>query len=375
MLAWQVRLQRLVEDTSDLRRTHRGRSQSEHQIGLMIRGMETQLAEWEAHIEPDVAANPSIRLAILFTRVFLSGAPLLLLSWIRARQTATSANPPPPLAAAVTATFRPDPHRLMAVVPSLHALYDCFLTLDKSKINSLTGVEWRILILSIILGFRMSFPLAACPEWDDRSAREMVRFGEYMERLCRMGDGEGARGIINQSLGTATTATTTIATTTAGGAVGGEQSTKNIDVLSASKVVFEMVRSKYRERVTRLERKQQQQQERMLRHEQQQRELEAMLAAAVPHQMLSGGGEGGGEPIGHGPVPSACPVMDGSLDPYYPYWDETFSSNPVGSGLGMMQAPGAGMAQLDGDGVASTGDLWTAMTMGWAQGGMDVDTI
>lgn len=51
VLVWQVRLQRLVEETNDLRRTQRGGAhsqQSEYQINLMIRGMETQLKEWEA---------------------------------------------------------------------------------------------------------------------------------------------------------------------------------------------------------------------------------------------------------------------------------------------------------------------------------------
>ncbi|KAL2183107.1 hypothetical protein L209DRAFT_649591, partial [Thermothelomyces heterothallicus CBS 203.75] len=346
VLAWQVRLQRLVEDTNDLRRTHRGRSQSEYQIGLMIRGMETQLAEWEARIEPAVAANASIRLAVLFTRVFLSGAPLLHLSWVRAHQAATSANP----SLSATASFRPDPQRLMAAIPSLHALYDFFLTLSKTQINSLTGVEWRILILSVILGFRMSFPLAACPEWDDRAAREAVRFGEYMDRLCRMGGGEDVSEIRSS-------ATTTTAAAAAGGGATGEQSVRSIDVLSASKIVLEMVKSKYRERAARLERKQQQQQ----------KELEAMLAAAAPHPMPAGEGRGGGA-LGHGFVPTACPVMDGSLDSYYPYWDETFNSNLAGTGLGMMQAHGTGTAQLDGGDVALAGDLWTAMTMGWAQG-------
>ncbi|KAL2158360.1 hypothetical protein VTH06DRAFT_4408 [Thermothelomyces fergusii] len=379
VLAWQVRLQRLVDDTNDLRRTHRDWSQSEYHIGLMIRGMETQLAEWQARIEPDVAANESIRLAVLFTRVFLSGAPLL--TWVRARQTRTSASPSP---SAATASFRPDPHRLMAVVPSLHALYELFLTLGRTQINSLTGVEWRILTLSVILGFRMSFPLVDCPEWDDHAARKAVRFGEYMDRLCRLGDGEDAREMISSSLGTTATTppppttTTVAAVAAAAGGAAGEQSTRSIDILSASKIILEMVRAKYRERVATMEKKQQERR----RREQQRTALEAMLAAAPVHQVLAWGGAeagagagAGGEGLGHSSVPSACPVMDGSLDPYYPFWDETFNSNPASGGLGMIQSHGVGMAQPNGGDIASAGDLWTAMTMGWAQGGMDVDTL
>lgn len=57
VLAWQVRLERLVEETSELRLTRRGNVRNEYQIGLMLRGMDTQLAEWEASIPPEIAAT------------------------------------------------------------------------------------------------------------------------------------------------------------------------------------------------------------------------------------------------------------------------------------------------------------------------------
>lgn len=57
ILAWLVRLQRLNEETSELRRARRGHSQSEYQIGMMLRGMETQLDDWERRMDPKVAAK------------------------------------------------------------------------------------------------------------------------------------------------------------------------------------------------------------------------------------------------------------------------------------------------------------------------------
>ncbi|KAK4041967.1 hypothetical protein C8A01DRAFT_14345 [Parachaetomium inaequale] len=362
ILAWQVRLQRLIEETNDLRRTQRGHSQSEYQIGLMIRGMETQLTEWQSRMmtdtEPqhDIAHNTSIRLAVLFTRVFLSGAPLLKLP---------SAKLPPALDG--SSTFRADPARLLAVVPALHEMYDFFLALDPVEVNSFIGVEWGALILSVILGFRMSFPLLVCPEWDDRKARGVVRFGEYIDRLCRMGGG-GTQGGGEDAGGSSSNPQVLP------GASGGGQR-RSMDVLSASRVVLEMVKMKFERRVAKLEKgaaAQQQQQ-------QQQQQVEAMLGVVAPHPMPVPTPPGGGGRVpAHDSAVSGCPMMDGSLEPYYPYWDETFNSNLVASTFATAAdaqggEQGAGPAGLDPGGLGLPNDLWTAMTMGWGQGDVNLD--
>jgi len=345
VLAWQARLERLIEETNDLRRTQRGRSQSEYQIGLMIRGMETQLAEWEARIERPVASNTSVRIGVLFTRVFLSGAPLLKLPSVKLVPSLDPAS-----------TFRADRDRLMGVVPALHEIYEFFLALDPAEVNSFIGVEWGALILSVILGFRMSLPLVLCPEWDDRAAREAVRFGEYIDRFCQMG-GEDVREIDS--------GLTAAAAAGGPGASGAAQKGRSMDVLSASKIVLEMVKKKFRRRVARLEGKQLQQQQ----QQQQLQEAELMLAAP-PHPRRPGA------PASLDPAVSGCPMMDGSLEPYYPYWDETFNSNLVGSGFGIAGAQGTGQAELDASGASVPNDLWAAMTMGWVtQGDVNFDAL
>ncbi|KAH6854889.1 hypothetical protein B0I37DRAFT_42122 [Chaetomium sp. MPI-CAGE-AT-0009] len=357
ILAWQARLERLVEETNELRRTQRGRSQSEYQIGLMLRGMETQLAEWEARMTPAVASNPSVRLAVLFTRVFLSGAPLLKLPSVKR---------PPALDG--TSAFRADPARLVAVVPALHALYDFFLGLAPREFNAFINVEWGSLILAVILGFRMSFPLLVCPEWDDRAARELVRFDEYIARFCRMGGGEEPGAALPVPPPAPAPAPLVP------GAAAGQA--KSMDVLSASKIVLEMVRRKFTRRVVKLERQRQQQE----REEQQQ--VEALLAAAAPHPVpaAASGRAGGAVPAQHDSATSGCPMMDGSLEPYYPYWDETFNNGLAAVGAfaaaeAQAGEQGAGAAGPDPGGVQLPDDLWTAMTTGWAQGDVIFDGL
>jgi hypothetical protein len=327
----------------------------------MIRGMETQLSEWETHMSPTVTSNRSIRLAILFTRVFLSGAPLLKLP---------SAKIAPALDG--SAAFRADPARLIAVVPALHALYDFLLGLAPRDFNAFIGVEWGALILSIILGFRMSFPLLVCPEWDDRAARQVVRFEEYITRFCRLGDGGG---------GAAEVGAIPPPSAPVPGAAAGQA--KSMDVLSASRIVLDMVKRKFMRRLVKLEgtrkrEKQQQQQEK--------EQVEALLAAAAaaaPHPMpapIAASSRAGREVPVHDSATSGCPMMDGSLEPYYPYWDETFNNGLAAAGAfvpvtqGGEQAAGAAVPPEPGS-VELPDDLWTAMTMGWAQGDINFDAV
>lgn len=172
----------------------------------MLRGLEAQLSEWQARIPPAIASTPPLRIATLFTRVFLFGAPLLKIPSAKlklpvARGTGSGSGGRSSNSGDAVASFTADPARLMAAIPHLHALYDYFLSLPADELGAFIGIEWGSLILAVILGFRMSLPLAAvgaagavCPEWDDRKAREQVRFGEYVERLCRLGCGGGGKG-------------------------------------------------------------------------------------------------------------------------------------------------------------------------------------
>ena len=54
-LAWKVRVQRLIEETHELRKLQKGHAQSVYQIELILKGIESQLTEWEAIMPPDVA--------------------------------------------------------------------------------------------------------------------------------------------------------------------------------------------------------------------------------------------------------------------------------------------------------------------------------
>jgi len=175
----------------------------------MVKGIESQLNEWANNMAPAIAAHPSVRISLLFCRIFILGAPLLKIPAPRTPKVGDSA-------------FRVSAARLLSVLPSLHALFDYFCDMTPATINAICCSDWGSLILGIVLGYRMSFPLPECPEWDANITRHEVRFTEYLDRLCEMG-GNGAGEDIAARL-----------TPGQGGTA-----LAPMDILSASKVVME----------------------------------------------------------------------------------------------------------------------------------------
>ena len=59
VLAWLARIQRILEEVNELRKTHHRAAggQNEYQISLMLKGMESQLAEWEGRMAPEISST------------------------------------------------------------------------------------------------------------------------------------------------------------------------------------------------------------------------------------------------------------------------------------------------------------------------------
>ena len=134
------------------------------------------------------------------------------------------------------------------------------------------------------------------------------------------------------------------------------------DVVGASKVVLGVVRRKWEKRAGRMEARR--------------RKGKGVVDG-------SGGGEQHGfgveMPFDHPGVDvgmdpmlldqsmQGCPMMDGSLESYYPLWDESFSSPGLSRAAIAVDQPDAGVdggPPLPGDEYA---DIWATMTAGWAQ--------
>jgi len=61
---------------------------------------------------------------------------------------------------------------------------------------------------------------------------------------------------------------------------------------------------------------------------------------------------------------SGCPMLNGSVESFLPYWDETFSVSHLGQGI---PAPlDMSQSQAQQLGLAEYPDLWATISTGWA---------
>lgn len=337
-MAWLVRLQHFVAETAQLSR-RAGREQHEEQYSLlMVKGMEAQLREFQGQMPLAISSQrkkqPSLvtfhelekkffptltltgkylavlHMTTLVTEIVLYGSPLLKFPYERAQKREQSA----PIAYA-------DPNRLLSCAHLLRTWYDYILSLPASEFSHFPGAIWGHFVASVILGLRLSFPIpSGCPDWDHGAARRILDFGGF---LAAFGAAEGSASGVDAA--------------TAHG-----RKNTSTDVLSASKVVVDMVRHKYEKRLAALEM--------------------AEASQGPPHPLLPGTDKS----------MSKCPMLDGSLDQYIQDWDERFLDT---TGFGTPIQGGSGWDTGSGDATGTNSqtltfhDLWATMTMGWSQDG------
>ncbi|OHF03527.1 hypothetical protein CORC01_01246 [Colletotrichum orchidophilum] len=282
-LAWLARLVHITEESSAISKTMPQGEQAKQQVHFMFLGLESQLREWQSRIPSSLSDINSLTLANLFTEMFLLAGPIYTL---RSTAKIGDSDLGPPIPA----------HRLEKCLTLLRTLFDFMVNLPSSAFVELSSIDWGRFIQAVILAIRISFPMPLCPEWDHARAREQLQFDSYLARLCA--DSEEL---------TLTPATKT-----------------SMDVLSAGKVVFAVVKRKYEARIANIE---------------------------TPVNKLPRTIRG-------------CPMFDGSLDQYFPIWDQDMSRDGT-HGL-FAPAPNGTPAMVNGQPIYD--DLWATMTMNWPDG-------
>ncbi|KAL0937637.1 zn 2cys6 transcription factor [Colletotrichum truncatum] len=279
-LAWLVRLQHVTEEASELAKVKLTSEQTKQHVHFMSLGLDSQLREWQSRIPGSLGDLNTMTIANLFTEIYLLTGPIF-----QTRSTAKLGD---------SDVGQPIPaSRLQKCLTLIRSFFDFILTLDKAAFISFASVDWGRFIQTTIIAIRLSFPLPQCPEWDHARAREQLQFESYLSRLSTN----------HEEL---------------------TPSAKNMDTLSASKVVFGVIKRKYEARVANAE---------------------------VPVNKLSKDVRG-------------CPMIDGSLEQYFPVWDQ--SLNRTGPHGLVPTMPTGATTMVNGQPVYH--DLWATMTMSWPDG-------
>jgi hypothetical protein len=329
-----------VEEASEISRLKKSKDHpnSDQKARFLMLGLEAQEQSWRTNSPSQIATTEPLNMSTLFTQIYLATAPLLQF----------------PTPKVFTKTIAPDPSKMRVILPVLRRFFEAACVVDHSTFSA---IDWAHFVLCVVLAMRLSFPLRAVDvgDWDDKAAREELRFGEILQRL------------------------------TGSSSEGGESTGKGADIGEAGKVILRVVKKKYDDQIDRIVKTE----EWRRRVEEQERQQERQRQQQM-------------KPVG-------CPMIDGSMDEYFSMWDQVeqplspegflgvipphappmmpmippvpgqypgpvlgwqheSSWNSSGSGSGSLPEEGQGEGYAGGAGGVLYHDLWATMTMGWASG-------
>ncbi|KAI5867622.1 hypothetical protein GGS23DRAFT_592922 [Durotheca rogersii] len=366
VLAWLIRMQYILNEIEESQRNRRpdADEQSIHHRQLIRLGLESRLRDFQTRIPGHLSNTPSIVIVSLTADAYLLAAPLM--------RTPSSQTPEEMATAAVGHVAAA---QLQRAAHTTRALLNFMASLPPAQIGYFCGADMTRFIIGIILGFRLSFPVPACPTYDHAHGRHVLDFGKYLSILTTSDDydsdgyGNGTSGedggAGEEGGGTAAGNDPAAEEAAGGGGDGKETGRKKFDAVTALKVVLKSVRSKFEEKSARL-----------------------AAATAVEESTRRA---------------RMCPMFDGSMDQYIPLWagqqgvdndggasgsmigTSSLSSSYATSQRSAASAVPSGVAAADvaassGRGGAAAGmggaggvppplqfhDMWTTMTMGWA---------
>ncbi|KAF2999510.1 hypothetical protein E8E14_000962 [Neopestalotiopsis sp. 37M] len=171
ILVWLVRYHHITDEMATLQRSYKKPgSQNDPHRALIYRGLESQLREWQSRIPTTIAMMPSIMISSLYCNMHLVAAPLM-----ETRRPKANEHVGPLL----------DPKRLLAAVQTARAFFDYATALSPDAMAQLSTPDRTRLIVAVIVAYRLSFPVEACPDYNAAQARLILDFGGYLDKLCR----------------------------------------------------------------------------------------------------------------------------------------------------------------------------------------------
>lgn len=180
---------------------------------------------------------------------------------------------------AKTTCFPPPLSKICSATKKIKAFLDYVGELEDSSLLSFTVNDWTRLIVVLTLSFRLSFPLSLCPDFDSACARSQLQLDQFLSKMSH-----------------------------------GADATASNDLLSASRAVLGLAKSKYDRRL---------------------------------------GSLGGPPSIAPASRVFGCPVMDGSLRASVEQWDPNFTNLSGWTDAG------------EPKNLPLFHDVWATMTMGW----------
>lgn len=107
----------------------------------------------------------------MFLDIYLNCGSLLAFPVAKSNMASTRTSFPPTISALQNAAMK------------LGVFLDYVSYLDDTSILSFTVNDWTRLIVVLTLSFRLSFPLAQCPDFDSRQARSQIKLDHFLSKI------------------------------------------------------------------------------------------------------------------------------------------------------------------------------------------------
>lgn len=203
VLAQLARHAYIIQEASDT--NHKTRDDGD-QVQLVMLGLKAQLRDWKAQVPEPIAKLRSVLLGDLFAEIFVYCAPLLKF----------------PAPDEFTDALAPDPQWVLLAVPLLRRYYEEVKSVD---LRGFSSSDWGRLIICVILGMRLSFPIKGLHGWDYAGTRTELKFAEFLDAVS----GGAEEQMVDK----------------------GSHSTGMVDIRRASGIILGVVREKYNDRLER----------------------------------------------------------------------------------------------------------------------------
>ncbi|RSL43871.1 hypothetical protein CEP53_011491 [Fusarium sp. AF-6] len=102
------------------------------------------------------------------------------------------------LSAKIT-SFPPSLSNLCSATKKLRVFLDYVSELGDSSLLSFTVNDWTRFIVILTLSFRLSFPLSLCPDFDSASARSQLQLDQFLSKMSHGADGAASNDLLSAS--------------------------------------------------------------------------------------------------------------------------------------------------------------------------------
>ncbi|PCG89032.1 Hypothetical protein PENO1_106900 [Penicillium occitanis (nom. inval.)] len=162
-----IRTSSLFADVSGIKE---GDLQTAANCQLILRRLEEEFLELQTSTKQLITGLGAIRMQAMFVDIFLDCGGLLVLP-VSKTYSKTGFCPPLPL--------------VYGGIKKIRGFLDFVLNLDDTSLLSFTVNDWTRFIVVLTLSFRLSFPLTLCPDFDSTYARSQIRLDDFLDKMSQ----------------------------------------------------------------------------------------------------------------------------------------------------------------------------------------------